>query len=169
MANRLPELRHAEVEDTYSTSYQYDLEFERVLAPNFHKYMLSFSKAYNCSLPVSIGTLLPLVACLAGPNTKLEWTQNMYSPLNLYFINVLKSGGGKSNVFKYIVEESIRAIAEDSEAEGEMMSQLIIQSYTSAGIQRHLADMNGYGILCTDEGSAFLKNLQVICISYNII
>ena len=97
--------------------------------------------AKNCSLDLVFGTLLTTTSAILGPDPTVSTEYGGFSSsLNIFLVIVMDAGGGKSIVFMTDRLQDLHG------------SKLELESYTSAGLQRHMADTSGYALLTSDEG-----------------
>ena len=101
------------------------------------------------------GSLLTLTSAISGPKvTVATINRSFVSPINHFIISVMDPGGGKSNVFARVV----KPVTEDfKRSHG---SDLNLENYTSAGMQRHQEDSEGYGIVTSDEGKKIQTQIR---------
>ena len=143
------------VSDLYRQVYSCKFSWDQILDANVNEYFQYFSKAYNCPMTNCVGCIFPLVAAICGPDTKVQVIADHYKiPLNTYLMLITAPGGGKSVLWKHIIEQTADGIkAEDD-------TSILVESYSTAGLQRHQQENNGRILLTSDEGQRILSSIN---------
>ena len=98
-------LKSTDLAHAYKESYSEEFDWTDILTKELLAYLDVLEKACGCPITMSVSAMLPLTACLAGPNTRIEaQTSEAYaSSLNMYVFSVCDPGGGKSMTFDNIL------------------------------------------------------------------
>ena len=149
------ELNPSDVLKTYKTGYRIKFPWEEILSEDFGRWMGIFDKATNCSQPMVMSALLPIIATLCGPNTVIQNSRGSFkTSLNTYVIIVCDPSGGKSNTFSRILKPILQYYKETTGHD------LNLEALTIPGVQSHQATTKGYGIITSDEGSRILTPIR---------
>ena len=144
------------VNELYKSAYMSKFQWTDHLEEPLGNYLELFSKAYNCPVTVSMGSLFPLTSTMCGSNTTIVARGDTFiMPMNLYSMVVSAPGGGKSVAFKHLIQGPCDTI------QAEKAISIQIESYTVAGLQRHQQDNKGYALLTSDEGHRILASINV--------
>ena len=101
------------------------------------------------------GALLTLTAAILGPGVTVAMrNRNYISPINHFLISIVDRGGGKSNVFARVIKPVLE------EFQRRHGSELNLENYTNAGLQRHQQESSGYGIVTSDEGHNIFTQIR---------
>ena len=68
-------------------------------------------------------------------------------------IAVCDPGGGKTNTYDRVIAPVIESITSTGK-------NVQLESYTTAGIQKHQIDTKGYGLITGDEGHRFMSSIN---------
>lgn len=139
----------------YKDSYRQAFDWASLLPPKIYRYLDILEKSKGCPLTLSIGALLPLTATLCGTKCSITTKPGAFSsPLNTYSLCICDPGGGKSATYDYVISPVVdRMLSEHG-------LRIVLEQYTTAGIQRHQHDNKGYGLISTEEGSRFFAHVN---------
>lgn len=99
-----------DVHTTYKAAYSETFEWETILEDNLYQYLNLHQTAYNCPITVAMGAILPLVAALAGPDTRIAVRKSHQIPLNTYVLCVTDPGGGKTFAVEHFIDPVMKEI-----------------------------------------------------------
>lgn len=155
MASTAKRFKATCINDVYHKAYSNKFRWNEILEHDLSEFFAMFAQCYNCPITIAMGSVLPLIACLCGPECSMEVRGSTYRvPLNTYSIIVSAPGGGKSVSFDKIVSPTARLIEEKHQV------KIMIESYSSAGLQRHQTENAGRAILTSDEGHRLLAAIN---------
>ena len=137
----------------YKKAYRIRCNWEEILHPSLNTYLQLCKVTYNCPPELAMGALLPFTAVVCGPNTMVHGV-NYAMPLNRFSVAVCAPGGGKSAAFKHFICDCTEQIFRDHG------TQLLLETYSSAGLHHHHADNKNYAIVSSDEGHQILANIS---------
>ena len=144
-----------EVHQVYKKAYKVKVPWQEILDEDVMKFIDLWCQAKNCSKELVFGALITLTAAVSGPGvTVATRNRNYVSPINHFLISVMDPGGGKSNVFARVIKP---VLDEFKRMHG---SELNLENYTSAGLQRHQEESSGYGIVTSDEGHKIFTQIR---------
>lgn len=93
-----------------------------------------------------------MTSALLAPNTRIKGQSNGFTnSTNLYMLAVCDPGAGKSITYENVIEPVMNNILE---------KKVSIESYTTAGLQRHQIASEDVGLITTDEGHRFLASVN---------
>ena len=126
-----------------------------IIDEDMNNFLDIWCDAKNCSKELVFVSLLTLTSAISGPKvTVATRNRSFVSPINHFIISVMDPGGGKSNVFARV----LKPVMEDfKRSHG---SELNLENYTTAGMQRHQEESEGYGIVTSDEGQKILTQIR---------
>lgn len=142
--------KSADVDRIYKQSYRQRYDWTNIIGDNINTYLEILEKCSSCPVTLSMGSLLPLVSSFAGPSTRIKVHSEMLIPLNCYSMCIAPSSATFANIINPVAEKY-------SELTGK---SLILENYTTAGIQRHQQTTSGYGLITSDEGSRILSSIN---------
>lgn len=138
MATSAKRFKADSVMELYRTAYKSTFNWADILPVPLFRYLQLFSIEKNCPITVSMGSLIPLVAAVCGPNTTMLVRGPSYKqPLNTYMFIVSAPGGGKSVAFANIINEVATQIKKEKDL------NIVIETYSVAGLQRHQTENKG--------------------------
>ncbi|CAG2253452.1 RAD54 [Mytilus edulis] len=156
MAAAFKKFRSEDILSLYKSAYNTKIPWKEVFEEETENYFSIFEKATNCSRSLVLSSVLSLTSTLCGPNTKVTVGDNSYSTvLNQYIVAVCAPGGGKTNTYYKVIDPVVEKIKEKHGI------AIQLEAYTTAGLQKHQLNNQGYGIITCDEGHRFLSSVNV--------
>ena len=141
---------------TYKTAYRIKFPWDRIFEEDILGWLSTFETATNCPVNLIVPATLSLMSALCGPNTKVKSNGNSFkSTLNQNLFAVSDAGGGKSNTYERVILPVVEKI------ENALGQNIILENYTTAGLQKHQKECAGYGLLTGDEGHRFLASVSL--------
>ena len=148
-------LNAGDVMKTYKTAYRMKFPWDEILSEDFGRWLSVFDKATNCSKPMIMSGITPLISSLCGPATSIENARGSFkTSLNTYSISVCAPSGGKSNAYNHIFKPVLTYYKEKTGFD------LNLESFTIPGVQSHQIKTKGYGIITSDEGNRILTPIK---------
>ena len=141
-----------DIHDIYRKAYKIAYNWGNILSDD----AMDFERATNCSVNLTMSTLLPMVEPICGPHTAIECQQEAFkSTLNTFLMSVCNPGGGKCTTYDRVIAPVFQDFM--------YVTGLTIhlENYTTAGFQNNQIKSNGYGMITSDEGHRFLNSIQV--------
>ncbi len=110
---------------------------------------------HGVNVQALVTVLLPLVAVVCGPKTKMRvLKKSMEIKLNHFSLICGEPSSGKSRAYEAVGIPIMQEILEKHGIEIE------VQDYTKEGLEQHLIDNKGYGMVTTDEGATVLTAIN---------
>lgn len=97
-------------QDTFNIKY----DWEKWLPENIYRYHSLICQEVDSPVELQMGILLPFIASVCGPTTRSVFLTRP-SVINLFWINVVASGGGKSQARTRLIREPLMHIIQNSE------------------------------------------------------
>ncbi len=98
-----------------------------------------------------VTVLMPLVAVICGPKTKMRvLKKSMLSKLNHFKIIGGPPSSGKTRAYETVGIPIMDHVLE------RFGIQIEVHDYTKEGLEKHLCDQKGYGMVASDEGATVL-------------
>lgn len=152
----LKKVKAEDIFQLYKNAYNVKIPWKNVLNEEVDEWLSLFEKSTNCSKTLVTASLLSMVAVLCGPNSKVNVEGSGFSSvLNQYFIAVCAPGGGKSTTFYKTIDPAMDKLKEKHGI------NVKLETYTTAGLQKHQVENQGYGLITGDEGHRFLTSVNV--------
>ena len=95
--------------------------------------------------------ILPTVAALCGPSTKMEVDTSFTTCLNMNMMGIAAPGRGKPVVYDLITDTA-------DKLESISGKNVLIDTYSAAGLQTHQRENHGYALLTSDDGQRILSS-----------
>ena len=138
--------------EIYANAYKLAYNWEEMLPAILHDHLSVFSRAFNCPVTMSVSALLGLTAAVCGPKVKVHNDYDM--ALNMYVMGVGAPGSGKSVAFGKLISDSTDLIYQDYGV------QVLVESYSCAGLHKHHQDNQNYCLVSSDEGGRILTTIS---------
>ena len=142
----------AQCDTLYKMAYRMKFRWNDMLSPSLLTLLELNRTAFNCPVGLSVGAMLSMTSAVCGPNTKIR-VVNFNMPLNTYTICVCAPGGGKSVAFSKMVCEP------SNEIFTEYGVNVLLESYSMAGLHRHHNEHRNYAIVSSDEGHRLITSI----------
>ncbi len=124
---------------------------KRQLQPLFKHYYIK----HGITVQAMIANMVPLAATICGPKTSMKVLKKSFKvKLNNFTMILGNPSSGKSRAYEAIIVPVLEAILAKYD------TSLEIEDYTKEGLEQHLIDNNGYGLLATDEGATILASIN---------
>lgn len=130
-----------EAESLFAQCLQERVPWDEILNPRMFRYLTLMHQEKNCAIELSLPSLLCMLASVCGPKCKVagisqkeidDESDYYLQPLNLYFMLISTTGGGKTPTFQHFIKEPLKHVFDTCGI------KVILNKYTSAGLYTHV-------------------------------